>query len=158
MDLLEGGIRVPYIVRWPGRVPVGKTTAQLALTMDWMPTFLEAADVAPHPEYPFDGVSLLAVLEHPDAIFDRQLFWRMKFRDQKAMRSGRWKYLSIENDEFLFDLGKDTRERANLARRESERLVAMRARYEAWEATMPPIPADALASIPYSKSELAHPS
>ena len=158
MDLLEGGIRVPYIVRWPERVASGKTTAQLALTMDWVPTFLEAADVAPHPEYPLDGVSLLGVLEHPDAIFDRQLFWRMKFRDQKAMRSGRWKYLSIENDEFLFDLGKDARERANLARRESERLIAMRARYEAWEATMPPIPADALATIPYSKSDLAHPS
>ena len=67
MDLLEGGIRVPYIVRWPGRVPAGRTTAQLAITMDWVATFLDAAGVAPHPEYPLDGISLLPVLERPDA-------------------------------------------------------------------------------------------
>jgi arylsulfatase A-like enzyme len=158
MDLLEGGIRVPYIVRWPARVPAAKTTAQLALTMDWVPTFLEAAGVAAHPEYPLDGASLLRVLQRPDAIEERQLFWRMKFREQQAMRSGRWKYLSIEGDEFLFDLARDQRERANLARREPERLATMRARYDAWHATMPPIPPDALASIPYTKSDLAQPS
>ena len=158
MDLLEGGIRVPYIVRWPERVPEGSTTSQLAMTMDWMPTLLEAAGVAPHPEYPLDGISLLRTLETPAATFDRQLFWRMKFRDQKAMRSGRWKYLVIEGDEFLFDLAKDPRERANRAKREPERLAAMRARYEAWHATMPPIPPDALASIPYGKGDMAQPS
>src|SRR5688572_11874293 len=46
MDLLEGGIRVPGIVRWPARVSAGRETAQLAITMDWMPTFLDAAGVA----------------------------------------------------------------------------------------------------------------
>ena len=158
MDLLEGGIRVPYIVRWPARVPAGATTAQLALTMDWVPTFLEAAGVAPHPDYPLDGVSLLKILEVPSSNIERQLFWRMKFREQKALRSGGWKYLSIEGDEFLFDLAKDRRERANLGRREPERLAAMRARYETWHATMPPIQPDAVATIPYSKSDLAQPS
>src|SRR2546430_7463398 len=43
--------------RWPARVPPGKVTAQLALTMDWPATFLDAADVAPHPDYPLDGRS-----------------------------------------------------------------------------------------------------
>ena len=42
-DLLEGGIRVPYIVRWPGRVPRGRTTSQTVITMDWVATFLDAA-------------------------------------------------------------------------------------------------------------------
>jgi len=158
MDLLEGGIRVPYIVRWPARVAPGGTTAQLAMTMDWMPTFLEAAGVAPHPDYAPDGVSLLKTLADPASSFERELYWRMKFRNQKAMRAGRWKYLSIEGDEFLFDLGTDARERANFARREPERLAAMRARYDAWHAAMPPIPPDALASIPYTKSDLAQPS
>ena len=45
----------------------------------------------------------------------------MKFRDQKAVRSGRWKWLSIEGNEFLFDLARDARERANLAKRFPER-------------------------------------
>ena len=158
MDLLEGGIRVPYIVRWPARVPAGKTSSQLAMTMDWVPTFLEAAGVAPHADYPLDGVSLLKNIESPAMTLDRELFWRMKFREQKAMRSGRWKYLSIEGDEFLFDLGKDARERANLAKREPERFRKLKERYAAWHATMPPIPSDALATMPYTKSDLAQPS
>jgi arylsulfatase A-like enzyme len=158
MDLLEGGIRVPYIVRWPGRVPAGRTTTQLAMTMDWVATFLDAAGVAAHPGYPLDGLSLLPVLERPDRPLERELYWRMKFRNQKALRAGPWKYLSLDDDEFLFDLSQDQRERANRGRREPERLAAMRARYAAWEATMPPIAPDATVSIPYTKADLAQPS
>jgi arylsulfatase A-like enzyme len=158
MDLLEGGIRVPYIVRWPSRVPAGRTTAQPAMTMDWVATFLEAARVEPHPGYPLDGISLLPVLANPDLRIERDLYWRMKFRNQRAMRRGDWKYLSLDGDEFLFDLSRDQRERANRARHEPERLATMRACYAAWEATMPPIPADATVSIPYTKSDLAQPS
>jgi arylsulfatase A-like enzyme len=158
MDLLEGGIRVPYIARWPGRVPAGRTTVQLAITMDWVATFLEAAGVAPHRDYPLDGTSLLPVLERPEAAIDRELYWRMKFRNQRAMRAGRWKYLSLDGDEFLFDLSMDQRERANRGRHERERLAAMRERYAAWEATMPPLPPDATVSIPYTKADLAQPA
>jgi arylsulfatase A-like enzyme len=158
MDLLEGGIRVPYIVRWPGRVPAGRTTSQLTMTMDWVATFLEAAGVAPHPDYPLDGISLVPVLANPAARLERELYWRMKFRDQRAMRAGSWKYLSLEGDEFLFDLSQDQRERANRARLEPERLGTMRKRYAEWEATLPPLPPDAAFAIPYTKADLAQPS
>ncbi|MGH8704113.1 MAG: sulfatase family protein [Burkholderiales bacterium] len=158
MDLLEGGIRVPYIVRWPARVKAGGVTAQPAITMDWVATFFEAAGVKPHPDYPLDGASLLAVLENPGATFERELFWRMKFRNQRAMRAGRWKYLSLDGDEFLFDLSADQRERANRARHEPERLAAMRARYEAWENSLPPLPPDASFAVPYTRADLAQPS
>ena len=158
MDLLEGGIRVPYIVRWPARVRPGRTTAQLAITMDWVATFLDAAGVAPHPDYPLDGISLLPVLQDADVRIERELYWRMKFRTQKAMRAGSWKYLSLDGDEFLFDLSADQRERANRGRREPERLAAMRLRYAAWEKTMPVLPPDAAFAIPYTKADLAQPS
>ncbi|HYU14684.1 MAG TPA: sulfatase-like hydrolase/transferase [Candidatus Acidoferrum sp.] len=158
MDLLEGGIRVPYIVRWPARVPAGRTSAQLAITMDWVATFLEAAGVAPHLDYPLDGISLLPVLEAPETRIERDLYWRMKFRTQKAMRSGPWKYLSLDGDEFLFDLSKDQRERANRAGHEPDRLATMRKRYAEWEATMPALSPDATFSIPYTKADLAQPS
>jgi hypothetical protein len=82
----------------------------------------------------------------------------MKFRNQRAMRSGDWKYLSLDGDEFLFDLSRDQRERANRGRREPERLAAMRVLYAEWEATMPKLPDDASYSIPYSKADLAQPS
>ncbi len=157
MDLLEGGIRVPYVVRWPARVAPGGLTAQLAITMDWVATFFEAACVRAHPDFPLDGLSLLPVLERPDRTIERELFWRMKYRAQKAMRAGNWKYLCIEGDEFLYDLAADSRERANLGKRDPGRLEAMRARYAAWEATMPRIPEDAGSSIPYAKSDIAMP-
>ena len=74
------------------------------------------------------------------------------------MRTFQWKYLSIEGDEFLFDLVKDVRERANLAKREPAKFTELRNRYAAWHASMPPIPPDATTSIPYSKADLAQPS
>jgi arylsulfatase A-like enzyme len=158
MDLLEGGIRVPYLVRWPARVKAGGVTAQLAITMDWTATLLEAAGAKPHPDYPLDGVSLLKVLEAPGAIFARELFWRMKYRNQRAVRSGSWKYLATEDGEFLFDLSRDARERANLAQREPQRLAELRARHAAWELSIPATPPDAAFSIPTTRADLAHPS
>jgi len=157
MDLLEGGIRVPYIVRWPAKVKAGGVTTQTAVTMDWVATFLEAAGVAPAKDYPLDGMSLLPVLKSPSKTRARDLFWKMLYRDQKAARSGNWKYLSIEGDEFLFDLSKDERERANYGRREPERLAAMRAKYLAWEEALPKHP-DACYSVPATRADLAQPS
>jgi arylsulfatase A-like enzyme len=158
MDLLEGGIRVPYIVRWPARVKPGGTTAQLAMTMDWVPTFLEAAGVAADPEYPLDGLSLMRVLENPAATVERELFWRMNYRNQRALRAGRWKFLSTEDGEFLYDLDLDARERANRAKREPARLAAMRARYAEWEKTVPGVPEGAKPSLITNKGNMASPT
>ena len=64
----------------------------------------------------------------------------------------------LDGDEFLFDLSRDQRERANLARRHPDRLADLRARYATWEASLPPIPPDASVSIPYTKADLALPA
>ena len=77
MDLLEGGIRVPCIVRWPERVPVGERVGRLAVGMDWTPTFLAAAGVTPDPKYPLDGIDLFG----PDG--ERTVFWRMLYRTRR---------------------------------------------------------------------------
>ncbi len=157
MDLLEGGIRVPYILRWPAKVKAGGVSAQHAITMDWVPTLLEAAGVKPDRNFPLDGVSLFKHIQKPKSSFARDLYWKMLYRDQKALRSGDWKYLSIEGDEFLFDLSRDERERANFGKREPGRLAAMRAKYQAWEAALPKHP-DATFSVPATKADLAQPS
>ena len=157
MDLLEGGIRVPYIVRWPAKVKPGGVTAQHAITMDWVATFLDAAGVKPDRNYPLDGKSLLSVMQKPKTTFERELFWKMLFRNQKALRSGDWKYLSVEGDEFLFNLSKDERERANFGKREPKRLAAMRSRFLAWEEALPRHP-DASYAVPATKADLATPS
>jgi arylsulfatase A-like enzyme len=158
MDLLEGGIRVPLIARWPAVIPPGCVTPQLAITMDWVATFLAAAHVPAHDDHPLDGLDLSGVLREAHAIVPRELCWRMKHRRQRAMRSDRWKYLSIDGDEFLFDLAYDARERANLAQRHPDQLRELRSRYAAWDASMPPIPDDAAVHLVYGRSDLATPT
>ncbi len=157
MDLLEGGIRVPYIVRWPAKVKAGGVTTQQAITMDWVATFLDAAGVPASKDYPLDGKSLLPVLQKPAKTFDRELFWKMLFRNQKALRSGDWKYLSVEGDEFLFNLALDERERGNYAKRDPRRLVALRARYQAWDDALPKHP-DATYTVPATRADMVTPS
>ncbi|HKA45633.1 MAG TPA: sulfatase-like hydrolase/transferase [Burkholderiales bacterium] len=154
MDLTEGGIRVPYIAHWPRGIPAGGVTAQLAITMDWAATFLDAAGLPAHPDYPLDGMSLLPALRGPGSITDRALYWRMKHRDQRAMREGRWKYLAIGANEYLFDLEADERERANLGRRDPEHLAELRARWTEWNATMPAVPDDARVSLVYTDKDM----
>jgi arylsulfatase A-like enzyme len=156
MDLLEGGIRVPYLVRWPAKVKPGGVTDQLAITMDWAATFLEAAGVSPDRNFPLDGKSLLKVIQKRKT-FKRDLFWKMLYRNQKAMRSGDWKYLSIEGDEFLFNLAKDERERANYARRRPDVFEELKSKFGEWERSLPTWP-DATFSVPATKADLATPS
>jgi arylsulfatase A-like enzyme len=154
MDLTEGGIRVPWIAHWPARIAPGGTSAQLCMTMDWSATMLAAAGVAADPQHPLDGVSLLPVLDDPAHRFARPLHWRMNHRGQRALRDGDWKYLRVDGHDYLFDLSADERERANLGKRQPARLAAMRAAWEAWNETMPPIPADATVSLGYGAADM----
>jgi arylsulfatase A-like enzyme len=73
---------------------------------------------------------------------------------QRALRDGAWKYLRVDGVDYLFDLSHDQRERANLAKREPARLAAMRADWEAWNATMPAIPEDATISLGYTTQDM----
>lgn len=154
MDLTEGGIRVPWIAHWPAAIPAGTVSTQHCMTMDWSATLLDAGGGQPDPHYPTDGVSLLQVLREPAQRFERPLYWRMNHRGQRALRVGDWKYLQVDGHEYLFNIGKDERERANLATREPERLERLRAQWLAWDASMPPIPEDATVSLGYSAKDM----
>ncbi len=137
-ELLEGGIRVPVIVRWPGKVKPGSVSTQQVISMDWMPTLLSAASVLGPVEKPSDGLDIRPALRG-GILPERPLFWRYKGQSQQALRHGDWKYLKIGNNSFLFNLSDDPMERANLKTRQPERFSAMVARYEAWNANMLPI-------------------
>ena len=154
MDLTEGGIRVPWIAHWPAVIGKGGVSVQQCMTMDWSATMLAAAGVQANAAYPLDGLSLMPVLRDPAAAFHRPLHWRMNHRGQRAMRDGDWKYLRVDGNDYLFNVPADERERANLAPREPQRLAAMRAAWEAWNETMPPIPQDATVSLGYSVKDM----
>ena len=154
MDLTEGGIRVPWIAHWPAQIAPGGTSGQPCMTMDWSATMLDAAGVAADAAYPLDGVSLLPVLRNPAHRFARPLYWRMNHRGQRALRDGDWKYLRVDGHDYLFNIPADERERANVAPREPQRMAQMRAAWEAWNNTMPPIPEDATVSLGYSARDM----
>ena len=126
----------------------------LVMPMDWTATMLAAASVADDPAAPLDGIDMAAVLADPAHNPPRKLYWRMKHRQQRALRDGCWKYLAMDGHEYLFDVETDARERANLAKRQPARLAAMRADWEAWAATMPGIPPEAQVHLVYGAADM----
>jgi len=137
-ELLEGGLRVPTLLRWPARVRP-QVQEQVTITADWLPTLLAAAGAAPHPGYPSDGENILPVLEGGAAVHPRTLYWRYKAQAQRAVRDGDWKYLKINDNEFLFDVAVDARERANLRERRPEMFARLKAQWERWNEDFLPI-------------------
>jgi arylsulfatase A-like enzyme len=137
-ELLEGGLRIPAIVCWPARIPQGRTTEQVAISMDWLPTLLAAAGASSDPAFPPDGVNLLPILTQNRTPFERKLFWRYKANAQRAARDGDYKYLKILDNTFLFNVVDDPMERANLKERRKDIYDRMTAEWYAWNATMLP--------------------
>lgn len=133
--LWEGGIRVPLILRWPGRLPADATSSQVAITMDLTASFLAVAGVPRGDRPALDGIDILPLLAKDVPTVERRLFWRIANRltQQKAVRDGRWKLLLGDGDGRLFDLAADPGERHNLAAAHPERVRALTAAILAWE-------------------------
>ena len=134
--LWEGGIRVPLIMKWPGRIPAGFVSEQHAIHMDLSATILSAAETAPTRE--LDGIDLLTILRGTTPQVERTFFWRTDYPayQQRAVRRGRWKYLLDDTTVMLFDLETDIGERDNLAYRRPEKLEELQKALATWEADL----------------------
>ena len=137
--LYEGGIRVPCIARWPGVVPAARTTDTVGATIDFYPTFLELAKLAPPKEQVLDGVSLLPVLRNASATLARDtLYWHLPHYHHStpasAMRQGDWKLIEFFEDGALelYNLRADLGEESNVAASFPDRTKAMHAALKAW--------------------------
>ncbi len=131
-DLYEGGIRVPMIARWPGKIAPGSVTNHISAFWDFLPTACEVAGVEP-PEG-VDGISFLPALLGKKQKKHEYLYWEFHERGGKqAVRKGRWKAIRqgvSRNPEApieLYDLAADIGERKNLAR-QNPRIVEEMAR------------------------------
>ena len=145
-ELLEGGIRVPIIIRWPGRIPAGSTSDQMMISMDFVPTFIAAAGGAPASRMPLDGENLLPILTGRSPKMDRELYWRYNFAGQAAVRIGDWKYLKLAGTEYLFNLVEDQRERANLKEIFPEKFEYLKNKFSTWNSNM----------LPYNDNNYSH--
>jgi arylsulfatase A-like enzyme len=144
MTLNEGGMRVPACARWPGVIPAGSRSEQVAITMDLTATFLALAGAHAPASAPSDGIDLLPALSGARGNVRRELYWRIfQRRKQKAMRSGDWKYLQNDAGEFLYDLSADQGEQHDLKAAQPARFRELQAKMAAWERqVLPPIPLD----------------
>jgi arylsulfatase A-like enzyme len=137
-ELLEGGLRIPAIISWPGRIPAGRISEQVTANMDWLPTLLAAVGTTTDPAYPADGMNLMPHLTQGAGVVERKLFWRYKALWQRAARIGDWKYLKILDNTFLFNVVADPLERANLKERHKDIFERLVSEWNAWNATMLP--------------------
>jgi arylsulfatase A-like enzyme len=131
----EGGIRVPAIVRWPGRVLAGRRTAQVGITMDLTASVLAATGTTVPEAARLEGIDLFPVLAGTRPPVPRTLFWRSTFegRTQRAVREGAWKYVRDANHDFVFEVANDPGERHDLARQRPDVARRLRERLLAWE-------------------------
>ncbi len=134
MELYEGGVRVPAIVRWPGVTAAGTVSLQPVITMDWTATMIAAAGSKPDQNHLLDGEDILPVLVGKRSIYERKFFWRTK--RQGAMLRGKWKYIRDSKDEYLYDLSVDEHEQAEFSRKHSEIVNSLRREFDAWQSEM----------------------
>ncbi|MDQ0385217.1 arylsulfatase A-like enzyme [Streptomyces sp. DSM 42143] len=139
-ELLEGGIRVPTILRWPAGVDARQVSHVPVYSPDWTATLLELGGARPHPAYPLDGHSLAGYLLRGEEVPERDLFWRV--RGNRALRRGDWKYYrDADGRDHLYDLGTDVREQADRAAERPELLAELRTAWERVDGTLLPYPA-----------------
>lgn len=136
---MEGGIRMPYVMKWPGHIPAGLVYQQPVSTLDILPTIANACQVPTHTAQPLDGVNLMPYLtnQRSDAPHEA-LFW--KLAAYSAVRVGKWKlYLEPRNGiARLYDLEADPAEQHDLSAQEPEVFADLKARYQAWDDSLPP--------------------
>lgn len=132
--LWEGGIRVPAIFRWPGRLPSGRSSEQPGITMDLTASILAATNTAIPPTH-LEGINLLPILEGRTSPVERTLFWRISVsnRQQRAVRQGEWKLLVDGDDLLLYNLRSDIGERNDLARQRPDLVAKLRSLIMNWE-------------------------
>jgi len=134
---LEGGIRVPLIMRWPGRIKPGTTSSQVCATFDLTRSILNLAG-AKVPAEQLDGFDLVDHITENRKDFARTLFWRGKRgeRTWSAVRSGDLKYVRKvegETSEWLFDLASDISEKNDLGRSRPQELKRLKKLLADWE-------------------------
>ena len=171
-SLYEGGVRLPFLVRWPSTIPAGRVDdSSVVAAADLLPTLCRLAGADLPADLTLDGEDRSAVLLDGPAPRTRPLYWEWRFRiaghlqnlsPMLAIRDGRWKLLMNPDRSRveLYDLTADPTELDNLADRHPDLVDRMGARLLSWKSTLPPGPVDPGAgsnSYPWPKAAEGRP-
>lgn len=164
--LYEGGVRVPYIFRWPGKIAKGAVCDQPINSEDLYPTLLEIAGAEPPPNYPLDGTSYVKLLTGggKGKLTREAIYWHFpgylgagagswRTTPAGAIRSGDWKLLEFFEDNHveLYNLRNDLGETKNLAEQQPDKAKALHEKLVAWRKELH-------APMPTTNTEMGKPS
>ncbi len=140
---LEGGIRVPFLVHWKGRIEPGTVFNHPVIQLDILPTALAAAGITIDPNWKLDGVDLLPFLSNPksDTRPHETLYWRLG--EQNAIRHGDWKLVQYDRNveehptkgvtsPKLYHLATDIGESSDVAAQNPDKVAELRGLWEVW--------------------------
>jgi arylsulfatase A-like enzyme len=137
----EGGVRVPFIIRWPGHVPAGRSDEKSVISgIDWLPTLCQIAGVKINPA-DFDGEDVSQSWLGQEHARTKPLLWKTSASNSDpAIRDGQWKLHGSHRQRGeveLYDISADPGETHNLAADKPEIVKALTAKLQAWQATLP---------------------
>ena len=138
-NLLEGGTRVPFIIRWPGHVPAGRVDSESVTSfIDWMPTLAAIAGIEKLPEQ-LDGEDISDIWFGKSREREKSLFWKASsVNSTPVMREGDWKlHMSRKSGVELYDLSKDPSESRNVAEKYPDIAEDLKSKLAAWNAELP---------------------
>lgn len=134
-DLFEGGIRVPYTMKWPGQIPAGLRFDEMVSSLDILGTMVGQQAGGSPAKNPLDGVNLLPFLkgEQNGAPHD-QLFWKKVDQQRQAVREGENKYISFVDSTLLYELSNDIGEVNNLVEQHTAKVKGLEDAWGKWDA------------------------
>jgi arylsulfatase A len=132
--MFEGGIRVPCIVRFPGRIPAGTVCEEFLTSLEIFPTVLRVASVSPPSDVKLDGFDMLPVLAGQKPSQRTEMFWQR--RADCAARVGNWKWVDSAAGSGLFNLSTDIAEQHDLSQQEPTTLRMVKERFTQWTREM----------------------
>ena len=138
--IYEGGIREPFLVRWPGVTKAGSVCKEPVMSTDFFPTFVKAAGENPKGVGPIDGVDLMPLLKGGESLSRDALYWHYPHYSNQggfpsgAIRMGTWKMIERYEDGqvHLYDLSKDLGEREDLSKVHPGQVAKMRKKLHQW--------------------------
>ena len=130
----EGGLRVPFIARWPDNLPAGKVTDEFLTSLELVPTLLAVVGSSVPDGVKLDGFNMLPVLRGESKSSRNEMFWQR--RTDKAVRVGNWKWLESAKGRGLYDVSTDIGETHDLSREKPEVVKMLQEKFTQWQSEM----------------------